>query len=238
MTEVEEVTKELLPPTTAAQLAGMFSEHAMGVQGKLDGSKEHEAYKSVLEMEKMLVSWGPLEMKYGMGEMAGLLNKICQSDTAPLERLLVFIIRLSRLQSLERQCWARCEVREPETFASHLYRVALMGLIALCQDMAECLTPHHNVSSQDKTTKEAFRDLVKDMPGNIGDLIWGSHKRYDDPKPDDLEVILLVKDLGKFDTILQAWEYEKRDKKGIPYIAIYFKKVFLRFNKASELFFF
>ena len=236
VTEVTEVLQDLLPPTTAAQLAGMFSEHAMVVQGKLDGSKEHEAYKSVLEMEKMLVSWGPLEVKEGkpVGELAGLLEKMSalkfpaafwenfddQSDPAPLGRLLVFIVRLSRLQSLKRPCWVRCEVREPETVASHLYRVALMGLmvagsdaaiIALCHDMAECLTPHHNVSSQDNTATETFRDLVKDLPDNIGDLISGSHKGYDDPKLDDLEDVL--EDLVNFDMILQAWEYEKRDRR-------------------------
>ena len=118
----------------------------------------------------------------------------------------------------------RCEVREPETVASHMFRVALMSLmvagkdseavnIALCHDMAECLTPLNSVSSEDNPAKEAFRDLVKDLPGHVVHLIYGSFRRYENQAAGDLEA-RLVKDLDKFDMILQAWEYEKRDKRG------------------------
>ena len=60
---------------------------------------------------------------------------------------------------------------------------------------------------------KAFRDLVKELPGHMVHLIYGSFRRYENQKPGDLEA-KLVKDLDKFDMILQAWEYEKRDKRG------------------------
>ena len=143
-------------------------------------------------------------------------------------RLLQFILSLSRLQRLRRTGWVRCGVREPETVASHMFRMAIMGLmlagrdaafISLCHDMAECvigdITPHDNVSNEDKADQEdkAFRDLVKELPGHVVHLIYGSFRRYENQKPGDLEA-KLVKDLDKFNMILQAWEYEKRDKRG------------------------
>ena len=239
--EVTKVLEELLPPATAGQLAELFSEHARVRQGKLDGSPEHQAYRGGLELEEMLLRWEE-EVKEGkpVGEVGGLLKKMAAvkfpgwqhflhlSDPAPLGRLLQFILSLSRLQRLRRTGWVRCGVREPETVASHMFRMAIMGLmlagrdaafISLCHDMAECvigdITPHDNVSNEDKAAQEdkAFRDLVKELPGHMVHLIYGSFRRYENQKPGDLEA-KLVKDLDKFDMILQAWEYEKRDKRG------------------------
>ena len=239
--EVRGELVELLPPGTAGQLAEIFSEHARVRQGKLDGSREHTAYRGVLELEEMMLRWEE-EVKEGkpVGEVGGLLKKMAQvkfpgweqflflSDPAPLAKLLQFILSLSRLQRLRRTGWVRCGVREPETVASHMFRMGMMGLmvgglgpalISLCHDMAECvigdITPHCNVSNEDKAAREdkAFRDLVKDLPGHIVHQIYGSFRRYEDQKPEDLEA-RLVKDLDKFDMILQAWEYERRDKKG------------------------
>ena len=51
------------------------------------------------------------------------------------------------------------------------------------------------------------------MPGHVIQNIYHSFRRYEDQKAGD-EAARLVKDLDKFDMILQAWEYEKRDKKG------------------------
>ena len=109
VTEVTKVLEDLLPAATAGQLAEMFSEHARVRQGKLDGSKEHQAYRGVLEMEEMLLRWEE-EVKEGkpVGEVGGLLKKMATvkfpgwehfvhlSDPAPLGRLLQFILSLCR----------------------------------------------------------------------------------------------------------------------------------------------
>ena len=241
VSDVTRELKELLPAATAGHLAEMFAEHAMVRQGKLDGSKEHRAYRGVLELEEVLLRWEE-EVKEGKpeGEVGSLLKKMCQvklpgweqfvhlSDPAPLAALLQFLLSVSRLQRLRRTGWLRCGVREPETVAGHMFRMGMMGLmvggveaaiISICHDMAETvigdITPHCNVSNEDKAAREdeAFRALVKDLPGHIVHLIYGSFRRYEDQKPGDVEA-KLVKDLDKFDMILQALEYEKRDKKG------------------------
>ena len=43
--------------------------------------------------------------------------------------------------------------------------------------------------------------------------LYGAFRRYEDQRKGDMSA-RLVKDLDKYDMILQAWEYEKRDKKG------------------------
>ena len=93
------------------------------------------------------------------------------------------------------------------------------AMVGLCHDIGECIigdiTPHDNVSDQDKAAREdkACRDLVKDLPGHIIKNIYHSFRRYEDQKTGD-DAAKLVKNLDKFDMILQAWEYERRDKKG------------------------
>merc|ERR1712111_209457 len=74
---------------------------------------------------------------------------------------------------------------------------------------------------------KAFRDLVKDLPGHIIKNCYHSFRRYEDQKPEDKHA-QLVKDLDKFDMILQAWEYEKRDKKG-KYLQQFFDSTMTKF---------
>ena len=241
ITDVSAVLARLLPPHSAASLATLFEQHSLVRRGKLDGSKEHRAYRGVLEMEEMLLRWEE-EVKEGKpaNDVKDLLTKMVQvklpgweqfvylSNTTQLTRTLQFLLTVSKLQKLRRTGWVRCGVREPETVAGHMFRMGFMGylvggveaaVICLCHDIAECIigdiTPHDNVSEQDKATREdkAFQDLVKDMPGHVIQNIYHSFRRYEDQKAGD-EAARLVKDLDKFDMILQAWEYEKRDKKG------------------------
>ena len=243
--KVAEVTQEvagMLPAAKAGVLAARFREHAEVRRGMLDGSPEHSAYRGVLELEETMLRWEeevkdgtskvtqvePLLAKMSRVRFPGWEDLALRADPLPLKRLLAFWLHISKLQKLQRTGWVRCGVREPETVASHMYRMAMMGLlvegpeaamISLSHDMAECvigdITPHCKVSPEEKALREltAFKDLVKGLPGFVvGDLL-GSFKRYEDQKEGD-EVAKLVKDLDKFDMIVQAWEYEKRDKKG------------------------
>jgi len=149
-------------------------------------------------------------------------------DPEPLKKLLRFWLEISKLQRLRRTGWVRCGVREPETVASHMYRMGVMGLLlegtetailSICHDMAECIigdiTPHCKVSEEEKQTREmsAFRDLVSGLPSHVMADIFGSFKRYEEQREGDWPA-RLTKDLDKFDMIVQAWEYEKRDRRG------------------------
>jgi len=239
--EVGRVVGELLPAEGAGLLYGLFEEHARVRRGKLDGSREHQFYRGVLEMEEIVLRWEE-EVKEGRpaSEVKELLAKMCRvkfpgweqfsllADPGPLTKLLQFLLNISRLQKVKRTGWVRCGVREPETVAGHMYRMGVMGMlvggteaaiISLCHDMAECvigdITPHCNVTKEEKEVKEdnAFKGLVKELPGHIIKELYGSFRRYEEQREGDIAA-RLVKDLDKFDMILQAWEYEKRDKKG------------------------
>jgi len=239
--EVKKILNEHLPAESAGILYDLFEEHARVRRGKLDGSLEHQLYRGVLEMEEILLRWEE-EVKEGkpMTEIKELLAKMCRvkfpgwehfsflADPGPITKLLQFWLNISRLQKLRRTGWVRCGVREPETVAGHMFRMGIMGMlvggseaaaISLCHDMAECvigdITPHCDVSQEDKEVKEdnAFKQLVKDLPGHIVKELYGSFRRYEEQREGDIAA-RLVKDLDKFDMILQAWEYEKRDKKG------------------------
>ena len=254
--EVKRVLKEHLPAESAGMLYDFFEEHARVRRGKLDGSKEHQLYRGVLEMEEILLRWEE-EVKEGkpVSEVKELLAKMCRvkfpgweqfsllGDPGPITKLLQFWLNISRLQKLRRTGWVRCGVREPETVAGHMYRMGMMGMlvggaetavISLCHDMAECvigdITPHCAVSQEDKEVKEdnAFKQLVKDLPGHIVKELYGSFRRYEEQRQGDIAA-RLVKDLDKFDMILQAWEYEKRDKKG-SYLQQFFDSTSTKFT--------
>jgi len=244
--KVEEVTRELfamLPAGRAGLLAGRFGEHAEVRRGRLDGSREHTAYRGVLELEEVMLRWEE-EVKDGTTkatEVEVLLAKMARvgfpgaeeyrllGDRAPLRRLLAFWLQLSQLQKLRRTGWLRSGVREPETVAGHMYRMAVMGAlvdqegdtatIALCHDMAECIigdiTPHCKVSSEEKAAKEmeAFKQLVAGLPSHVVGEVFGAFKRYEEQEEGDRSA-RVAKDLDRFDMVVQAWEYEKRDKRG------------------------
>jgi len=240
--DVSNLLHSLLPVSSASNLSDLFEQHSLVRRGKLDGSKEQAAYRGVLEMEEVLLRWEEEVKEQGGNnpDVKGLLKKMVQvkfpgweqfvylSDTTMLTKMLQFWLTVSKLLRLQRTGWVRCGVREPETVAGHQFRMGMMGylvsgvesaIIGLCHDMAECvigdITPHDNVSEEDKAAKEdkAFRDLVKDLPGHVIKNCYHSFRRYEDQKPEDKHA-QLVKDLDKFDMILQAWQYERRDKKG------------------------
>merc|ERR1719374_234414 len=92
-------------------------------------------------------------------------------------------------------------------------------IISLCHDMAECIigdiTPHCKVPEEEKARKEmlAFSQLVENLPESIAMDLLISFRRYEDQKPGDHNAAL-TKDYDKFDMILQAFEYEKKEKRG------------------------
>merc|ERR1719470_248852 len=74
--EVKKVLKEHLPAESAGFLFDLFEEHARVRRGKLDGSKEHQLYRGVLEMEEILLRWEE-EVK-PVSEVNELIAKMCR----------------------------------------------------------------------------------------------------------------------------------------------------------------
>ncbi len=126
----------------------------------------------------------------------------------------------------------------PETVASHMFRMGVMAMVlqeteqlhcypsnsgpgpmndavvvSLLHDLGEALvgdiTPKDGVSDEEKHRKEtgAYKHLVKDLPGPLAAEIYQAFDRYENQAVGDGAAVL-VKDLDKFDMILQADEYE------------------------------
>jgi len=250
--EVKSLVRQNLPPASAGLLCELFEEHAAVRRNQQDGSEEHRVYRGVLELEEMVLRFEEA-VKEGIpdtetkGMTKGILAKMASvgfpgasrvklfQDYGELVKLLAFWLEISKLLRLKRTGWVRCKVREPETVASHMYRMGVMGMllstqrseveegdaavVSICHDMAECLvgdiTPHDKVSDEEKHKAEmdAMQKLVKDLPDFMCRDFFSSFKRYEDQKAGDIDAIL-TKDFDKFDMILQAFEYEKREKKG------------------------
>lgn len=180
----------------------------------------------------------PIIQKMAKLHFPGSLSYQQFKDKSLLEKTLKFIFDISRLMRLQRTGWVKCKVRAPETVAAHMYRMGLLGLlfshqqksdglrlvadaciIGICHDMAECIigdiTPHCKVSPEDKQREEmlAFTQLVEHLPESLATDLLIPFRRYEEQKPGDFNAIL-TKDYDKFDMILQAFEYEKKEKRG------------------------
>lgn len=131
---------------------------------------------------------------------------------------------------MKRKGWVLKDVADPECVSGHMYRMAMITFLidpvkypninkqrclemALVHDLAESIigdiTPHCGVSKEDKNKKEdaAMRELC-DLIKPTGDYIYGLFREYEDQETDDAR---FVKDLDRFDLLMQAYEYEKRD---------------------------
>eukprot|EP00128_Syssomonas_multiformis_P001169 Colp12_sorted_trinity150504_noHs@8867 len=141
---------------------------------------------------------------------------------------LDFFLLCGKLKTIKRTGWVRCDVQLPESISDHMHRMATMAFlcedptldktritkIALVHDLAESvvgdITPHCGVSEDDKHAREeAAMRHIRD------DLLEGSavgHEMYDlwmEYEKQETKESNFVKDLDKFEMIVQAFEYEK-----------------------------
>lgn len=140
-----------------------------------------------------------------------------------------FLLLLQKLKVTKRTGWVRCNVKQPESIADHMYRMGMMSLIlgdnagvdaarcikiALVHDVAESLvgdiTPHCGVSDEDKYKMEA--DAVRQIQSMLGEQtkaagevesLWREYESQSTPESH------LVKDFDKLEMIIQAHEYEQ-----------------------------
>ncbi|RUS23008.1 LOW QUALITY PROTEIN: HD domain-containing protein [Endogone sp. FLAS-F59071] len=136
-------------------------------------------------------------------------------------------------QRTKRTGWLNYGVQGPESVSDHMHRMGVMAMViddkdldinnscALMPDKLYAdlalyigdITPHQNVSKEEKyklerDTMEYFCSQLGETPQSceIRDL-W---QEYEDVSSSEAK---LVKDLDKFEMILQALEYEKADGK-------------------------
>ncbi|KAI8332294.1 HD domain-containing protein [Chlamydoabsidia padenii] len=151
--------------------------------------------------------------------------------TSKASNIIRFLHTIENLKRTKRTGWIDNGINKPESIADHMHRMGIMAMLvddpslqrdrcikmAIVHDLAEAvvgdITPHAGVSKEDKFTMEknamlGFQDLLGNttMVQEIVDL-WHEYEEAKTPEA------LFVKDLDKFEMIVQALEYEKSDGK-------------------------
>ncbi|ODN01058.1 HD domain-containing protein 2 [Orchesella cincta] len=152
-------------------------------------------------------------------------------------------MRLFDFQHLDRTGWVRKGVTKPETVAGHMYRMAIMSAFLVDDaslDMNKCIrmsivhdigesiigdiTPNDGVDDayKNKIETEAVEKLAGLVKSKSADEIrqlfqhdnrilhFSCRQEYEEGKTKEAK---LVKDLDRFDMVLQAYEYEQMEGK-------------------------
>lgn len=143
--------------------------------------------------------------------------------------MIQFLEFVGRLKHIKRTGWVLRNVQQPETIAGHMYRMAIITFLldgkdnisksrcmelALVHDLAECIvgdiTPYCGVDPDEKHRREdeAMIELAK-LAGPNGNYLYDLYKEYESQKTPESQ---LVKELDRFDMVMQAFEYEKRNE--------------------------
>ncbi|XP_034838458.1 5'-deoxynucleotidase HDDC2 [Maniola hyperantus] len=149
------------------------------------------------------------------------------------KRILEFLELVGRLKHVKRTGWVICDVEDCESIAGHMYRMGMMTFlltednnptkldrfrclqIALIHDLAECIvgdiTPHCGVTPEEKHRREdEAMKTIAELTGMAGDRMYDLYKEYEYQSSPEAK---FAKDLDRYDMILQAFEYEKRENK-------------------------
>lgn len=139
---------------------------------------------------------------------------------------------VGKLKHLKRTGWWKRNINECETVSGHMYRMSVMAFLlhdsvpgiskdrcikmALVHDIAESivgdLTPFCGVSKDEKHRREmeAMERLCSLVGKRNGEEFFDLFMEYEKQETEEAKA---VKDLDKFDMILQAFEYEEQMEK-------------------------
>ena len=162
------------------------------------------------------------------------LSKVSNLPPEGTSTPVSFFHFLERLKTTKREGWRRFGIEHGESISDHMYRMAVMTLVAppnltakldiakctkmaLIHDMAEALvgdiTPRDNVPKPEKSRREAetmdylcTRLLGKVNGGVNGENIRQIWQEYEDGKTDESK---FVHDVDKIELMHQMVEYEK-----------------------------
>ncbi|CAO1622549.1 unnamed protein product [Sympodiomycopsis kandeliae] len=154
-------------------------------------------------------------------------NEEGEEEETDWSKVLHFMHRVECLKKNKRTGWLHHRVQSAESIADHMYRMAILAMLcpndvdigkcvmlALVHDLAEAevgdLTPLDGVPKEEKTRREAaaleylVHDLLGASPAALRlEALW---HEYEDRKTLESK---LVKDLDRFELLLQAVEYER-----------------------------
>lgn len=140
-----------------------------------------------------------------------------------------FLLFIGRLKTLKRTGWIKSGVHLPESDSDHMHRAAICAMLipqepgldrdkcikmALTHDVCECIagdfTPSCAISKEEKhrLEHEALLELKKVL-GNDHPLGLELLSLFEEYEQGTSREALYVKDIDKFEMILQAHEYEQ-----------------------------
>ncbi|RWS31247.1 HD domain-containing protein 2-like protein [Leptotrombidium deliense] len=144
--------------------------------------------------------------------------------------LIQFLSEVGKLKETPRRGWVLRGITPVESVAGHMYRMAITALcslqnvsevdinkvmkLCLVHDIAECIvgdiTPDDGICEEEKHRKE--RETVQ----YLGNLLPNESKQqllslYEEYEKKETKEARLTKDLDRFDMVLQAFEYEKKE---------------------------
>eukprot|EP01137_Pigoraptor_chileana_P020248 Opistho-2@6516 len=156
--------------------------------------------------------------------MAAVKSALDVSASSVME----FIFLVGKLKATKRTGWVNNKIEKPESIADHMYRMGVMAMLfddpsidrnrcikmAIVHDMAESIvgdiTPHDPVTSEEKhRMEEAAMATIRDemlASSPVGVEMYSLWQEYEACTTNEA---LIVKDLDKFDMIVQAFEYER-----------------------------
>ena len=144
----------------------------------------------------------------------------------PTSEFIKLFRTLGQLKNVSRSGWGRCGIQEPESVADHSFRTTIITMImsdylklntekairlALLHDIAEAvigdITPYDKLTSEEKRRKEyeTIKELLKGIP--YGDNYINLWEEFDNIHSAEAR---LVKNIDKFEMVLQAVEYQKQ----------------------------
>jgi putative hydrolase of HD superfamily len=161
-----------------------------------------------------------------------ILEDQSSSSSSSVDYVLVFLQIVSLLKSQRRTGWVDHGIEDCESISDHMYRMGISTLlikdakvdtnkcvkIALIHDIAESLvgdiTPFDGVTKEEKHRREEdtiiyLSELVKKYDVDAGVEILEYWLDYENIRTLEARY---VKDIDKFEMLLQSFEYEKRFK--------------------------
>ncbi|CAG8690222.1 14177_t:CDS:2 [Dentiscutata erythropus] len=151
-----------------------------------------------------------------------------------ITKLLEFFHLCEKLKTTKRTGWIYNNVENPESISDHMHRMSILSLsvndsaldrdkcvkMSIVHDLAEAIvgdiTASDGISKEEKKRREseALRHMCDDLLGNSqqSQEIYALWQEYEDAITKEAK---FVKDIDKFEMILQAYEYEQSQNKDL-----------------------
>ncbi|CAB4440540.1 unnamed protein product [Rhizophagus irregularis] len=157
-----------------------------------------------------------------------------KNSVSNFTNLLEFFHIVENLKKTKRTGWIQFNIKNPESISDHMHRMSILALLlndddldknkcvkmAVVHDLAEGIvgdiSPAEGITKEEKHRREmeAMQHICKELLGNSlqSQEIFSLWQEYENGETMEAK---FVKDLDKFEMILQAFEYEKSDKKDL-----------------------